>query len=89
MGPHHIRRCRYTCTPLEFCQRFLNENLVKHLRKNMANTAVLVGDLNDTLKPTAKEEATVNSNLGRTAQDEPTLYTVFPFINLTLYLLTG
>ena len=51
---HHIRRWNYTCSPLEFCQRFINEHLVKHLKKHRSNTAILVGDLNATWNPSAK-----------------------------------
>jgi len=50
----HIRRWGDTGTLLEYCQRFINEHLIKHLRSNAAKTAVLAGDLYSTWNPTAK-----------------------------------
>ena len=86
---HHIRRWNYTCSPLEFCQRFINEHLIRHLKKHMANTAILVGDLNATWNPSAKGGCHSGFQSGLIARDGPIRYTASPYTILTPFLPTG
>ena len=50
----HLRSWGNTATPLEYCQQFINEHLIRHLKKNTKNTSILVGDLNATWNPSAR-----------------------------------
>ena len=44
----YLRNWVNTAIPLEYCQQYINDHLIRHLQMNSKNTSILLDDINAT-----------------------------------------